>query len=59
MRKPNSLFLNNGCIMADGINADRFAEDYKRLRRHLSGTDTLNIKLAPGGGWVAIATPNP
>jgi alpha-glucosidase len=45
-------------IIEDGINADRFAEDYKMGRRYLSGTDTFNIKLAPGGGWVAIATPN-
>ncbi len=45
-------------IFKDGINADRFAEDYNRIRRQLFATDTLNIKLAPGGGWVAIATPN-
>ncbi len=37
----------------DGLNADRYASDYKRAERKVSAKDTLTLKLAPGGGWVA------
>ena len=40
-------------IYQDGINADRCAEDYQKSSRTISSGDTLNIHLAPGGGWVA------
>ena len=40
-------------IFEDGNNADRRAEDYRRVERQVSQTDTLSIRLAPGGGWAA------
>lgn len=38
----------------DGINVDRFSNDYKKEMGEVSASDTMKIKLAPGGGWVAI-----
>jgi alpha-glucosidase len=38
---------------ADGINADKYASDYQRQKRQVNTSTTLNIKLAPSGGWVA------
>jgi alpha-glucosidase len=38
---------------ADGINADRYASDYKRQTQEATSKDTLKIHLAPGGGWAA------
>jgi len=53
-------FLGDGIyeaeIMQDGINADRFAQDYKKTSLSLSATSKLNIHLAPGGGWAAIVS---
>jgi len=50
-------FLDDGNykiqIYQDGINADRNAMDYKKVLRIVTKNDTLNIHLAPGGGWVA------
>lgn len=40
-------------IFSDGINADSYASDYKRSERTFMAGEVLNIKLAPGGGWVA------
>ncbi|OHB61513.1 MAG: hypothetical protein A2Y12_06910 [Planctomycetes bacterium GWF2_42_9] len=40
-------------IYQDGINADRYAEDYKHLKKDVTNKDTLKIKLAPAGGFVA------
>ena len=37
----------------DGVNADRMAGDYKKIRVQVSRTTKLKIKLAPGGGWAA------
>ena len=44
-------------ILEDGINADRYASDYRKVNRVVSGLDTLTIKLALGGGWAAKITP--
>jgi len=44
----------NAIIFEDGINADRYAADYRRLEKTISASDVLNIKMAPGGGWAAI-----
>jgi alpha-glucosidase len=49
-------FLDTGksytaVIYQDGINADRNANDYKKVTRTISKGDNLTIKLAPGGGW--------
>ena len=40
-------------IYADGPNAKRFASDYTKIVREISADDTLEIDLAPGGGWAA------
>ena len=53
-------FLEEGLfeadVFADGINADRAAEDYKHSTCKVRSTDKLRIHLAPGGGWTAILT---
>ncbi len=38
----------------DGINADRFAEDYARKESPVKPGDTIKIKMAPGGGYAAM-----
>ena len=40
----------------DGINADTRAIDYVKKTRTLSKEETIDIDLAPGGGWVARLT---
>jgi alpha-glucosidase len=40
-------------IYSDGINADRFASDYRRSITQAGPGDVLKIHLAPGGGWTA------
>ena len=48
-------FLGAGSFTADiwedGVNANRWASDFKKSSRAVSGK--TEIKLAPGGGWVA------
>jgi alpha-glucosidase len=41
----------------DGINAGKRAEDYKKVERDFQAGDTLKLKMASGGGWVAHITP--
>lgn len=41
-------------IFQDGINAHRNGNDYQRLQQTVTGTDSLTLQLAPGGGWAAI-----
>lgn len=43
----------NAEIFQDGINADRNANDYKRITRTITKNDKITIKMAPGGGWAA------
>jgi alpha-glucosidase len=54
-------FLEEGKFTAefieDGINADRFGSDYRKLDQSVSRADTLKITLAPGGGWAGIFRP--
>ena len=38
----------------DGKNADRFAEDFNTGTVLLDPGQNLNIKMAPGGGWVGV-----
>jgi len=49
-------FLGEGeftaIIYQDGINADRYASDYKQIELSVNKSSKLNIKMAPGGGWV-------
>ncbi|MBN2180922.1 MAG: glycoside hydrolase family 97 protein [Sedimentisphaerales bacterium] len=40
-------------IYQDGINADRYGSDYKKIVQKISNGDKLQINLAPGGGWAA------
>jgi alpha-glucosidase len=44
-------------IIEDGINAGTAATDYKLVRRQINAGETLTLKLAPGGGWLARITP--
>ena len=37
----------------DGVNADRYASDYKKVTMPVTKTTKLKIELAPGGGWAA------
>jgi len=41
----------------DGINADRMAGDYKKVKMQVNKSTKLKIKLAPGGGWAARIHP--
>jgi len=37
----------------DGPNAARYGSDWERVERTVTSADTIPIRLAPGGGWVA------
>ena len=54
-------FLSEGSFMMeayqDGINADRYASDYKKTTGPVNKTMKLKIQLAPGGGWAARIHP--
>jgi alpha-glucosidase len=41
----------------DGMNADRFGSDFKRVKSQVSNTIKVKIRLAEGGGWAARITP--
>lgn len=43
-------------IFSDGINANRFASDYKLYKAPKDGK-TIKVQLAPGGGWAARIKP--
>ena len=55
-------FLGQGnyevTICKDGINAERYASDYNLSSQQLSSKDTLQIHLAPGGGFVVRCKKN-
>jgi len=40
-------------FIEDGINADTRAIDYLKRSQTITKGDSVNIRLAPGGGWVA------
>jgi alpha-glucosidase len=40
-------------IYQDGINAERYGSDYKKVSREVTANSKLNVHLAEGGGWVA------
>ena len=50
-------FLSEGSYVAniceDGINADRYAADYRLYTLEIAAGDTLHLRLAPGGGYLA------
>lgn len=41
-------------ILTDGINAAKYATDYKISTQQVKKGDVLKIKMASGGGWVAV-----
>jgi len=41
----------------DGVNADRMAGDYKKIKMQVNRNTMLKIGLAPGGGWAARLHP--
>lgn len=53
-------FLGDGTfqveIFEDGINADRYAEDYATEKINITASDKLPLEMASGGGWSAIIT---
>jgi alpha-glucosidase len=44
-------------IFQDGVNADRYAEDYKHMIITVRSGEKMAIHLAPGGGFAARLTP--
>lgn len=44
-------------IMTDGANSHLTASDYRTEQRSIEATDTLTIKMAPGGGFAMIIRP--
>jgi alpha-glucosidase len=44
-------------VFQDGINADRYASDYKHTRLDIIPDLKMNVHMAPGGGWVARISP--
>ena len=63
---PRSLdidlsFLSDGSFTMDayqdGINADRWASDYKKTTSSVNKGAKLKLNLAPGGGWAARIHP--
>ena len=41
-------------IWKDGSNADKHASDYKKEKTTVNAYSKIRIKMAKGGGWVAI-----
>lgn len=41
-------------VMQDGVNADKYAQDYKKSTQEVTANSSVAIKMAPGGGWAAI-----
>ena len=54
LSKLNDSHISTAEIFSDGVNADKDAKDYKKTVRSVKPTDTLEVHLAPGGGWTAI-----
>lgn len=42
---------------ADGVNADRYAEDFVRSTQRVTNQTRLRLQLAEGGGWAGIIKP--
>ncbi|WP_167616398.1 glycoside hydrolase family 97 protein [Maribellus sediminis] len=51
-------FLGDGTytmkVWKDGINADKHAADFAQETVQVTSGSTVKVKMAPGGGWVAI-----
>jgi alpha-glucosidase len=54
-------FLGEGdyraTVYEDGMNADRYASDYRKYEKVINQNNKFKIKMAPGGGWVAKISP--
>ncbi len=54
----NLSFLKEGTfrmeVFKDGINADRFAEDYTLKTLEVNKSSKISVQMAAGGGWTAI-----
>ncbi len=54
----NLDFLDSGNytmqVWKDGKNADKHAADFAQEKLQVNSKSKINIKMAPGGGWVAI-----
>jgi alpha-glucosidase len=44
-------------LYQDGINADRYAQDFKRVQQPVTSATKLKLHLAEGGGWAARIRP--
>jgi alpha-glucosidase len=44
-------------LFRDGLNADRWAEDYQKVARTVTAADRIEIALAPGGGFAGRLVP--
>lgn len=44
-------------IFQDGINADKYAGDYKHFKTNVKSGDKMKVHLAPGGGYAAKISP--
>lgn len=44
-------------LFRDGLNADRWAEDYKKVVRTVTAADNIDIAMAPGGGFAGRLVP--
>ena len=44
-------------IIQDGINADHWAEDYKKITMTVTSKNVLDMNMAPAGGFSARITP--
>lgn len=55
--KLDLSFLEEGrytaLIFQDGINADKYGNDYKKIQKTVTSADSFTIQLASGGGWAA------
>jgi alpha-glucosidase len=52
---PEGAFQMNA--YQDGVNADRYGNDYKRINIQVTGTSRQKLHLAGGGGWAAHIQP--
>lgn len=43
-------------VYKDGVNASRYASDYKIETKEVTSASKVKIQMAPGGGWVAIVS---
>lgn len=44
---------------ADGVNADRHGQDYRREKKTVDRTQRLKVRMVPGGGFAARLSPEP